>query len=38
LGGMYIVPPNCWIAVAASATATTWQVQMSLIWAEIPRL
>lgn len=37
LAGMYIVPPNCWISVSASATATTNQIKMSLIWAEIPR-
>ena len=37
LGGMYIVPPGSWIAVAASATATTAVLQVGLVWAEIPR-
>src|SRR5665213_1856821 len=36
LAGMMIVPPNAWIAVAASATASTLVAQTALIWAEVP--
>jgi len=36
LAGMMIVPPNAWVAVSASATATTFVGQIALIWAEVP--
>jgi hypothetical protein len=38
LGGMVVVPPGSWCAIAASATATTTVGQIGLVWAEIPRL
>ena len=36
IAGMITVPPNAFASVAASATATTLVVQVSLIWEEIP--
>jgi hypothetical protein len=36
LGGMIVVPPNSWVSIAASATATTTVAQLGLVWAEIP--
>jgi hypothetical protein len=36
LAGMMIVPPNGWVSVSASATATTFVGQIALIWAEVP--
>jgi len=38
LAGMVIVPPNSWISIAASATATTTVAALGLIWAEVPIL
>jgi hypothetical protein len=38
LAGMFIVPPGSWIAVSSAATASTSVIQVSLVWAEIPRL
>jgi hypothetical protein len=34
IGGMVVVPPNCWVSIAASATASTLQANFGLIWAE----
>jgi len=34
LAGLVVVPPNCWVAIAASATASTTVAQIGLIWAE----
>ena len=36
LDGMVVVPPGSWVSIAASATATTAQLTLGLIWAEIP--
>lgn len=36
LGGAIIVPPNCWAAIAASATATTTVGSFALLYAEVP--
>jgi predicted small integral membrane protein len=36
LGGMIVVPPNCWASIAASATATTTVMQSALVWTEVP--
>lgn len=36
VGGMLIVPPGGWCAVAASVAATAAVVQIGLIWAENP--
>lgn len=38
LEGLFVVPPNSWISVAASVTGTAAVVQVGMIWAEIPRL
>ena len=38
LDGLYVVPPGCWISLAAAATASTAVVNAALVWAEIPRL
>jgi len=35
LNGIVVCPPSAWVSVAASATATTAVLQMSLIWAEL---
>ena len=34
LAGMIVVPPNSWVSIAASATATTTVASIGLIWAE----
>ena len=34
VGGMVVVPPGSWVSVAASATASTLQANIGLIWAE----
>jgi hypothetical protein len=36
LDGIFICPPGSWISAAATATLTTLQVQVALIWAELP--
>lgn len=36
LNGRVVVPPNSWVSVAASATATTTVAQISMLWEEIP--
>jgi len=36
LGGVFIVSPGKWAAVAASATLTSAVMQIGLIWAEVP--
>lgn len=36
LGGLITVPPNSYVSVAASATATTLVLQSCIIWEEIP--
>ncbi len=36
LGGTIIVPPGGWASVAAAATATSGQLKVALMWAEIP--
>jgi hypothetical protein len=36
LGGLIVVPPGSWVAVSASATATSAVANIGLIWAEIP--
>lgn len=36
LGGLYIVPPGSWASPAATATLTTLQIQVALVWAELP--
>ena len=36
LGGMFVVPPGAWASVAGTATLSTLQVQVGLIWAELP--
>lgn len=36
LDGLIVCPPNAWISVAASATATTTVAQIAAIWAEVP--
>ncbi|HEV3223859.1 MAG TPA: hypothetical protein VGZ90_13315 [Puia sp.] len=36
LGGAMIVPPGCWASPAGTATLTTLQVQIGLLWAELP--
>ena len=38
LAGMFMIQPQGWISVAASATGTAAVLQISLVWAEIPRL
>lgn len=38
LAGMFMVQPDGWFSVAASATGTAAVLQIGLIWAEIPRL
>jgi hypothetical protein len=34
LAGMIVVPPNCWVSIAASATALTTVASIGLVWAE----
>lgn len=36
IGGIFIVPPGSWCAVAAAATATSAVCKIGLIWVEIP--
>lgn len=36
VGGMFVVPPNGWISVAASATATTLVANFAILWEEVP--
>lgn len=36
LGGVVVVPPNCWASIATSATATTTVAHISLLWEEVP--
>ena len=36
LGGCVICPPQAWVSVAASATATTTAVTIGLVYAEVP--
>lgn len=36
LQGLIVVPPNSWVSIAASATASTTVAQMGLIWMETP--
>jgi len=36
LGGMLVVQPNCWCAIAANAATTAGVQQFGLIWAELP--
>ena len=36
LGGMIVCPPQSWVSVAAGATASTLQVQVALVWEEVP--
>jgi len=38
IGGMVIIPPNAWASIAATATLTTLQVQVGLLYEEIPIL
>lgn len=38
LGGGIVVPPNCWASVAASATASTTVMSVSLLYEEVPIL
>lgn len=35
VGGAMIIPPGCWGAVAGTATLTTLQAQIGIIWAEL---
>lgn len=35
IDGMFVVPPSTWFSIAASATLTTLQVSVALIWAEV---
>lgn len=37
LGGMIVVPPQSWVSVAGSATLTTLQVAVALVYAEVPK-
>ena len=37
LGGMFVVPPGGFCAIAGSATLTTMQMHGALIWMEVPR-
>jgi hypothetical protein len=36
IGGAIVVPPNSWVSVAASATASTTVAQITLVWEEVP--
>lgn len=36
LGGAFVLPTNTYLAVAASATATTLVAQIGLLWEEVP--
>lgn len=34
--GSLVVPPNCWVSLAASATLTTCVLQTFIMWEELP--
>ena len=34
--GLFVIPPNCWGSIAASATATTLVLRACVIWEEVP--
>lgn len=36
IGGAIIVPPNAWVSIAASATASSTVGSFGLLWAELP--
>lgn len=36
IGGLIVVPPSSWMAVASAATATSAVCKIGLIWVEIP--
>lgn len=36
LDGLYVVPPASWASPAGTATLSTLQVQVGLVWAELP--
>ena len=36
LGGAIVCPPNGWVSIAASATATTLVATLALVWEEVP--
>lgn len=36
IGGLFIIPPGGWGSPAGTATLTTLQVQVGIIWAELP--
>jgi len=36
IGGGLVVPPNAWVSLAASATATTTVAQLAIIYEEVP--
>lgn len=36
LDGLYVVPPASWASPAGTATLSTLQVQVALVWAELP--
>lgn len=36
IGGAFIIPPGTWGSVAGTATLSTLQVQVGIIWAELP--
>lgn len=36
LGGLFVVPPASWVSPAGTATLSTLQVQVAIVWAELP--
>jgi len=38
LEGLYVVPPGSWASVGFANSPTAWVANVSLFWAEIPRL
>lgn len=36
LGGVFVVPASSWGSIAATATLTTLQVAVGMVWAELP--
>lgn len=36
LDGIIVAPPQSWVSIAASATASTTVAQLALVWAELP--
>lgn len=36
IAGAVTCPPNCWVSVAASATASTTVAQICVVWEEVP--